>query len=140
MIITCKSDGNERFNIPANLTVKKVAKYLKKTIDSAYKLTFSSNNADVFFVVYYQKPVLSDKPGGKLTYGDLQEMHIQINLTTYQNKVRVNMYEISPSERTLGHDVFLPESLVDLNYARAEILNKIEKRVRKLYENYEFIF
>ena len=138
MKIFCKSDG--RYNLPANLMVNKVGKYLKKTIDSAYKLTFSSNMCDVFMVIYFQKPIYPDRPGDGVTWGDLQEMHIDLNLTTYQNKVRVNILEISPEERTIGHDVFLPESLADLKQARWMILQQVEKRISKAYEHYQFIF
>ena len=55
-------------------------------------------------------------------------------------QIRVNVIEVSPDERTLGSYVFNPEELVDLESAKKRILDKVVKRVSKVYEDYDFVF
>ena len=109
MKILCKT---QTFSIGQK--VNTLGKYINRHIDGAYKIKFSPNMCDVYMLMYFQEP---GNP-------DLQEMHFDINITTYQNKIRVNVTEISPHERTIGHDTFDEESLKDLNKALYKILNK----------------
>ena len=126
--------------IPASKAVNKVGKYLYKHIDGAYSYKVSVNTNDIYMVIYYQVPMMSMRPGQKSQLSDLQEMHININVTTYQNKIRINMIEMSPDEVTLGFDVYPPEMLYNLYEYRDKILDRIRMRLEKLYEGYEFIF
>jgi len=127
-------------NIPTNKKVNQVGKYLYKHIDGAYKIHNSSNMVDVYMSIYYQIPMLSRKPGGDKEYSDLYEMKLNINITTYQNKIRVNMIEISPEERTLGHKVYKPEQLEDVISACNMIMSDVRKRIVKIFEDYIFVF
>ena len=114
----------------ANQQVNRLGKYLYKYLDSAFKYTTSSNTCDVYFLLLYQIP-------GQL---DVQEMNIDISITTYQNKIRVNVLEVSPNERTLGCYTFSLAVVENLENAKNLILDKVVKRVSKVYEDYDFVF
>jgi hypothetical protein len=71
---------------------------------------------------------------------DVDEMTINVSITTYQNKIRVNTIEVDPMERTLGYDLFKPEEMVDLVSASKKIMEKVHKRIKKAYEKYDILF
>jgi len=73
-------------------------------------------------------------------FDDVSEMTINVNITTYQNKLRVNTIECDPLERTLGFDLFLPEKLTDLRKASDMIMAKVIKRIKKGYKDYITLF
>lgn len=127
MIIYCKQNLQK---IPANLMVNKLGKYLYKHIDGAFRYKTSSNTSDVYMTLLYQEQ------GSDV----VEEMTLDLNLTTYQNKVRVNILEVTPNERTIGYDLYPPEKLEDLNEAYKLVFNKVVKRISKAYEEYEFLF
>lgn len=121
--------------------VNKVGQYLYKNIDSAYKGVRSTNTYDVYFFVLYQIPFERRIPGKrKEGYNDMHEMHINISLTTYQNKIRTNVTEISPEEWTFGYILVPPEKLKHLEDARTLIYNKVIEKLKKHYKDYDFIF
>lgn len=125
------SSAKQTQTIPANLAVNKIGKYLYKHLDGAFKFKTSANTCDVYFLLLYQEPGVCD----------VQEMHINLNITTYQNKVRVNAIEVTPEERTLGYDCYSPELIqTDLEAAKKKIFDTVVKRVSKAYEGYDFIF
>ena len=121
--------------------VNKVGQYLYKNIDSAYKGVKSTNTYDVYFFVLYQLPFEQWVPGKrKEGYNDMHEMHINISLTTYQNKIRVNVNEISPEEWTFGYILIPPEKLKNLDDARKLIYDKVIQKLKKHYEDYNFLY
>lgn len=126
MIIRCAT------NLPFNpgQYVNKLGKYLYKHIDSAYKITFSANTCDIYMFIYYQE-VGNDT---------LYEMHFDISITTYQNKLRMNIIEISPEERTIGHDTFDETVLKNFDLALRKMYATLRKRLDKAYQDYEFIY
>ena len=86
--------------------------------------------------VMYQLPVVRRPIGDQ----EVHEMHLIISVTTYADKIRVNLIEISPDERTLGH-MAIPEDLVDnLEDLKKYILARIQKLLNKMYANYDFIY
>lgn len=126
--------------LQANQLVNLIRKYLYKGIDGAYKYVQGANMCDVFMVVYFQAPIIPDDPSKPITYGDVNEMTLDINITTYQNKIRVNVIELTPQERTIGHKVYAPEEMQDMKVARYTVLQQIIKQLYKAYNRYEFIF
>jgi hypothetical protein len=138
MKLLCKQ--NFQPSIQTNIQVNKVGKYLYKHIDGAYKYNNSSNMCDVYFMLLYQIPYWDRIPGKGSDYNDMHEMTIDINLTTYQNKIRVNILEMTPDERTLGSFVIKPEYLHDLETTKNMIFDKVVGRVKTAYEKYEFLF
>lgn len=140
MIVTSAKSTSKTKNLQPNQIIPKVAKYLYKSIDSAYELKTSANTADVFISVLYQLPIYVGVSKTRSYDSDVNEMKLDINFTTYSNKIRMNIIEISPDEKTLGFDLFNPEDLEDVVEARKKILNKIKKRISKEFADYEFIF
>lgn len=95
---------------------------------------------DVYITVRYQVPYVEGISDKLRNSNDVNEMTVNLNITTYQNKIRVNLIEMSPKERTLGYDLYAPEKLENLEDAMHLIFNKVVKRLNKAYENYDFSF
>lgn len=123
--------------LPASKQVKRIGQYLYKHIDGAYDFKSSSNNYDVYFLLLYELKKELREPGKDYP---VQEMKININVTTYQNKVRINIIEITPKERTIGFDLYTPEKVQDLQRAYPVIMEKIYKRIYKAYGDYYFLY
>lgn len=120
--------------------INQLGKYLYKNIDSAYEIDYGPQRVDIYFIVYYQYSVYSPDPKIKKTYSDTYEMHININLTCYSHKIRVNIIELSPDEMTLGQMILPEKKLDDLESGRELIESRIRKYINKYYEEYEFIY
>lgn len=114
--------------IPASKQVNRVGKYLYKTFKGLKYIT-SSNMCDVYIILLYAEPESND----------VQEMILDINITTYQNKIRVNIIEVTPKERTIGFDLYTSEEMMNLQEASKKIYQKIVKRVSKAYQDYDFL-
>lgn len=123
-----------------NITVNQIGKYLYKHIDGAFKIHRSGNMCDVWFTLLYQIPRPFQIPGKGKEYNDVHEMTINLNLTTYQNKIRFNILETDPNERTLGCYVIPPADLEDLERVKKYILQQTIKAVHKYYSEYEILF
>ena len=127
--------------LQANQQVNRVGKYLYKHIEGAEKIQFFGNTCDVYIRVLYQVPYWERIPGKEAEgYNDVKEMMIDVNITTYQNKLRVNVIEMSPEERTLGFDLYKPELLKELEPAKEMIWAKVIKRISTAYKDYDFTF
>lgn len=128
--------------IPAGQLVNKVGKYIYKHLDGAFKYKVTGNTNDVYITVLYAIPANLVKKFNLTEdkYKDVHEMTLDLNITTYSNKIRVNIIEISPEEKTIGYDLYPPEKLQDLLQARELIFDKVKKRICKEYEDWDFIF
>ena len=122
-------------DLPASLQVNRIGKYIYKHLDGAYKLEKSENMNDIYVTLLYE---LKPEYGGEVN--DVREMDININVTTYQNKIRVNTIRMDELEKTLGMDVYKPEELIDLHKAFDIIMWNIGKHLRKEYKNYRILF
>lgn len=132
MKIYCNTSRN---SIPASSQVNRVGKYLYKHLDGAYKYVKSGNMCDIYVTLLYQ---LKPEFGGEVN--DVKEMTININVTTYQNKIRINTIEITPQERTLGYDIMKPNECEDLQTAYKIIIQKVSNRIRNAYKDYLILF
>lgn len=131
MKILCSSENK----IPASKQVIRLGNYIYNHLDGAYKQVRSGNTVDVYSIFLYQ---LRPEYGGKIN--DVQEMHIDINLTTYQNKVRLNVVEITPMERTLGSSVISEAKLEDLRSAMDYVLQLVAKHITRSYKEYMLLY
>lgn len=123
--------------------VNKIAKYIKKHIEGAYKLTFSPMTADVYVTIYYQIPdevIKTVEKYNQTIDSSMHEMDIDINITSYQNKIRINVIRMDDNEKTLGHFVIKPEDTEDLNAVLAAIKQKVSSFIEKEYQDYDFVF
>lgn len=126
-------------SIPGGIQVNKVGKYLYKHFDSRDSIKFKPNTCDVYFTLYYQLPKERQIPGED-EMNEMHEMQMCISITTYSNKLRVEINEISPYEKTISFDVY-PEYIVqNLDILRSKIIMKLRKDVIAEYEDYDFLF
>lgn len=137
MKIFCK---NSQIPMSANQQVKRVGKYLYKNIDGAFNFKSSSNTFDIYLTLLYQLPRLQRIPGKGKEYNDVHKMTINISITTYQNKLRVNIIEVTPEARTLGSHVFKPEELANLAEVKEVILERVRYQIKKAYIDYDILF
>lgn len=131
MKILCSSESK----IPSSKQVIRLGNYIYNHLDGAYKQVRSGNTVDVYSIFLYQ---LRPEYGGKVN--DVQEMQIDINLTTYQNKVRLNVVEITPMERTLGSSVISEAKLEDLRSAMDYVLQLVAKHITRSYKEYMLLY
>ena len=115
--------------IPANAMVNRIGKVLYRRIDGAYKINFSPNTCDVYMFMYYQAP-------GE----DMKQMNFDISITTYQNKLRINITEITTMEKTIGQLIYKPEQIKDDQEFFARVHRDIIKKIEHEYEDYDFVF
>ena len=126
--------------ISANKKVNILGKYLYKHLDGAFRYVTTSNMCDVYFTLLYQLRLEDRLPTNTPEENDIHEMTIDINITTYQNKLRVNILEVTKAERTIGFDVYDPEITKDLKAAMELIYARIVKKVAKAFKDYDFLF
>lgn len=117
--------------------VNKVGSYLYNHIDGAFKFEKSPNMYDVYFIVLYQIP---EENRTTAKDDEIHELPIDLNITTYQDKIRVNIIVQDEYEKTLGTKTFSYDKLDDLEKLRQTVLSFVEKKVTKEYEEYDFIF
>lgn len=124
---------------PISQQVNSVGKYLYKHIDGAYSIKFTPNTCDVYIMIYYQVPgELISKYN--LDEDELDEMSIDISITQYQGKIRVNVLRMDELEATLGFMTFEPEKIGSLEAIKDHIYKEVCKKVAKAYEDYDFVF
>lgn len=111
--------------------VNKVGKYLKQHIDSAYKVRFEPQQCIVYMETYYQLPEDPDS---------FNVMPILLSIAAYQNKLRINITEDSPSENTIGQIILTAQDIADMSTTKKKILQGIIKCLNKEYEEFDFVF
>lgn len=120
--------------------VNRIGKYLYAKFDSRDKIKFKANTCEVYFTLYYQLPKELQKPEAGPEVNDLHEMQMCISITTYANKIRVEINEISPYECTISFMVYDEKMCENLELLRTKVLNKLRKDICKQYEDFDFIF
>lgn len=118
--------------IPLNQQINRIGKYLYKNLDGAFKFESLSNMFDVYITLLYQDTLNNDDK--------VNEMTLDLNLTTYQDKLRINIYEVTPEKRTLGSFTVKSDKLVNLSDLTKFVFQRIVKYINKAYEDYEFIY
>ena len=127
-------------NLSTQQKINKIGKYIYKRIDGAYKIQFSSNQCDVWFNVYYQRKYYDRIPGKGEAYNDVKTMPININLTTYQDKIRVNIIDGSGYGKTLGHFILKDADTTSLQTAKDVIYDTAIQIIVNNYKDTEFVF
>lgn len=117
--------------------VNKVGSYLYNHIDGAFKFEKSPNMYDVYFIVLYQIP---EENRTTAEEDEVHELPIDLNITTYQDKIRVNIIVQDEYEKTIGTKTFSYDKLDDLEKLRQTVLSFVEKKVTKEYQEYDFLF
>ena len=122
--ISCTASGRSS-------VINKVGKYLKHSIDGAFKIEFRPTECIVTMIMYYQLP---DQPR------TFDEMTFNISIVSYADKVRVNITENTSLEKTLCQVILSKEELKDLATAKKKILVKLKRAIESEYEDYEFLY
>lgn len=129
-------------------TVNSLGKYMFKHLDGAINYKKSSNVFDIWTLILYQIPfeIIDKYDLVEEKYKDVNEMIININITTYGSKIRVNLIEETPENYTVGHRTFdtkdfnpsNPKSYFDkiTNSVMQFLINSLESR----YQDYDFLF
>lgn len=119
--------------------VNKVGRYLYEHLDGAFKVDKSPNMYDIWLTLLYQIPseYLTESEKEDV---DVQELTINLNVTTYDDKLRVNIIVEDEYEKTIGTKTFSFAKLDNLEWLRLEILKFIRKKLEKEYEDYDFYF
>ena len=134
-LILCEKDSIQP-KYQGGQAVNIIGKYLFKHIDGAYDFKKGANTYDVYFTILYQlkEEHRTDKDN------DMHEMNINISITTYSDKLRMNIIELSPREKTIGFNTFALSKFNDLQSGYGLVMNTLKKRLNKEYANYDFIF
>ena len=137
MKILCKTSNNRKMQ--GGQYVNKVGRYLYEHIDGAFKVDKSPNMYDIWLTLLYQIPseYLTESEKEDV---DVQELTINLNVTTYDDKLRVNIIVEDEYEKTIGTKTFSFAKLDNLEWLRLEILKFIRKKLEKEYEDYDFYF
>lgn len=128
-----------------------LGKYLFKTLSGATNFKKTSNTFDIYTIVLYQIPLDVKKkynlPNNETT--DVQEITLNLNITTYQNKLRFNIIEKSPDELTLGCKVInldlqkyrkLKSNQQLFEAIKTELNKYIYQKLEKRYSDYDFLY
>lgn len=126
--------------IQSSKLVNKVGRYLYKNIDGAFRMKSSSNTFDVYITLLYQLLPEFRSPRNSKEANDVQEMTLNLSITTYQNKIRLNIIEVDPNERTLGYFLYPPELFDNMESAFTKIKRDSNQTVKKKYDRYEILF
>lgn len=137
MKIYCNNNQNHP---QANQIVKRVGKYLYKHLESSYKIENTVNTTDVYISVYYQRKKKDQDWTKPNSFNDMHEMKIDISITTYSNKIRINVIEMNPEEKTIGFNVYKPEFFDNMGEAYKHIINNIKNHIEAEFIDYEFVF
>ena len=137
MKILCKTSNNRKMQ--GGQYVNKVGRYLYEHLDGAFKVDKSPNMYDIWLTLLYQIPseYLTESEKEDV---DVQELTINLNVTTYDDKLRVNIIVEDEYEKTIGTKTFSFAKLDNPEWLRLEILKFIRKKLEKEYEDYDFYF
>lgn len=138
MYIYCAKSDNNQKNL--SQVINRVGKYLYKNLDGAYKISKSSNTVDVWTTILYSIPYeLRSKYDNNQISDDVQSMDVDINLTTYSNKIRVNVIVEDPYERTISFSTIDSKYLEPGSDILEQILSRVKRILEKEFSDYDFL-
>lgn len=119
-----------------------VGKFLNNRLDGSYSFKRTSNSSEVKSTILYQIPIDVSKKYNlsKSEREQVNVMDVLVSTTTYSNKVRVEVVELSPEEKTIGFRTFAKEKFKDVHSGCQEVLAFVAKSVRKEFEGYDVLF
>lgn len=123
-------------NIAPSKLVNIVGKSLYNHIDSAFEFRSSANMYDVYFTVYYQ--IVEDLRDDDDT--EIHEMVVNINITTYDNYLRINIYTSADLNQLIAFDKYNITRYNTIQHLVQDIYIKTLKRLTKFYYDCDFIF
>lgn len=115
---------NSLSSIPASKLVNIIGKYLYSHIHNAQRYTKTGNSYELYIALIQQDEDSNEAP---------KKLMVSLNITTYQNKLRINLIAHTPSEETLGYALFNPSNFDSLDDAREQILRSMNKMLQSAY-------
>lgn len=141
-----KFKNEEYYNQLAKPTqVKRLGKYLKNNLTGVFKTYEPPNEYILYTTILYQiDPTVRKalKKYQKEFQGkeeDIYEMDIYLNLTTYQQFIRVNVIQLDENEKTLGFLRLTQDDLLSLPYCKDKIMQYVKKVIEREYKDYEVL-
>lgn len=123
MKILCNS------STPGSKLVNQIGKKLyRKYKGSRYSQSGNMVDIDVYMVYAHPEP-----------YAEVEDIKLNINITTYSNKIRINVIELDPQERTICTLIYDIDTLKDIDLTIDKIYKSIYNKISKLYSEYDFI-
>lgn len=116
--------------LPLSQLVNIVGKYVYKNINGGYEFKKRPNIVDMFFNIPCQ---YVDNP-------ESSQISVNINVTTYQDKLRVNLVEVSSMERTLGYFTVNVSKFADSQDLCKSIMNKIHTKLDKSFSDCTILY
>ena len=125
-----------------NKVVNSLGKAIYKRLEGSYSFKKTSNMYEIKSTVLYQIPKrisdrynLVDEERNKVNV-----MNVTVNITTYSNKIRVEVIEVTPEEKTIAFRTFKSDWFdniqTGINYVYSFITSSIEKE----FSGYELLF
>ena len=123
-------------------TVNSVGKFLYKKLDGSYSMKKRSNTCEVKSTVLYQIPKeVSDKYNlSKEERDNVQVMDVLISVTTYSDKIRVEVVELSPEEKTIGFKTLGSKWFENMQDGLSEVWFFVTSSIEKEFEGYDVLF
>lgn len=137
MIVTAKSKAFSPSQVPGRL-----GKSLYKKIDGSYSYKTTSNSSEVRFTVLYQiPPEVSERYN--LSQDEREKVNVMdllLSITTYSNKIRVELVELSPKEKTVAFKTFPADLFIDMPKGTSSVVSFIRSSVYKEFDGYNVLF
>lgn len=129
---------------PLNPTklVNTVGKSISKKLLGTLRKRKESNECIVDCTILYQIPkeVSHRYMLPKEVRDNVGEMDVQISVTTYSNKIRVNMVQLTPKQKTMGCKTFKVDTFNNVQQGMKAVMTFIGKCVEREYPEYEVLF
>ncbi len=150
-----KYDGSEEYynRLPKASQVRRLGDYLAKNKDKNLRLTGvymvkePPNQYLIYTTIMYQidpevrKMLKRYQKEFQGKEEDIYEMNILINITTYEQYIRIYFVTLDEYETNLGYMRLSPEELMSLPYCKDKIQKFIKTKIEKKYadEGYEVL-
>lgn len=136
----CIVDASSNVSLPK--VVNSVGKYLYRKLDGSYSFKKTSNSTEVRSTILYQIPKeVSDRYNlDKDTRNEVKVMDVTIDITTYADKIRVNVIEITPEEKTIGFKTFKSSIFQDMQTGLLNVYGFVTSSIEKEFYGYTVLF
>lgn len=136
----CIVDATTNVSLPK--VVNSVGKYLYRKLDGSYSFKKTSNTAEVKSTILYQIPKeVSDRYNlDKDVRDEVKVMDITIDVTTYADKIRVNVIEVTPEEKTIGFKTFKSSIFQDMPTGLLNVYGFVTSSIEREFYGYTVLF
>lgn len=134
MYILCKQ---QTVNLPS--MAKGCAKYVYKNLDGSFKVEKDSTGWVVYSTILYAIPQSVVKRYG-FSDDEVNELDIRIDFKTYADKLRVEVIELRPDEKTIMFKTLKESTFNNVQEGYQTVLGLIKKSIQKEFQDYDILF